>query len=175
MRSSTIPAILAATALGPACDPDCDDPTRLDGHYRVWSNVVTHTPDIEDLSEAYPADAVFYNGLSDWRLKYIPAQAAFEITLDQQAYLASFVQSDENCNAFALDFEGNYAAAGGSSHAFAWSGDLVYFGGHVAGTFHYEADWDVPASGDQEAADGHVTSDGELDARSAGDGADASR
>lgn len=155
-------AIVVLLPLAGACDQDCDNPQRLDGTYRVWSNVVTHTPEPEALDPEYPVEDIFYNGLSEWSLKYFPARAAFDLALGGSQYSASFVQDSSNCNAFELSFgaaeDTVFVTPDGTIHEFQWAGDLVYFGSHIGGTFSYEATWSNALSG----AQGHVTATGEL-------------
>jgi hypothetical protein len=148
--------LLALLTVG--CDPDCDNPSRLDGRHSVWSNVVEHTPVVTAIPSEYPVYDIFYNGHSEWRLRYVQNQRAFDLVLDDQAYQAAFLQDPDNCNAFSLSFEGVYVSPGGTQHDFSWQGDLVYFGSHMGGTFEYVSDWaDVGTS-----TAGHVWTVGEL-------------
>jgi hypothetical protein len=153
---TAVALVLAPLAVG--CDPDCDNPSRLDGRHSVWSNVVEHTPAAQAIPDEYPVYDIFYNGHSEWRLRYVQNQRAFDLVLDDQAYQASFRQDPDNCNAFSLSFEGVYVSSGGTQHDFRWDGDLVYFGTHMGGTFEYSSDWtDVGTS-----TAGHVWTVGEL-------------
>lgn len=127
--------------LATGCDPDCDNPSRLNGGHNVWSNVVEHTPPANAIPEEYPVSDVFYNGHSEWSLRYVQAQRSFDIEVDGQKYDASFRQDADNCNAFSMAFEGVFVSQSGTQHTFSWSGDLVYFGTHMGGTFEYEAAW----------------------------------
>lgn len=151
-----IAALLPFTNVG--CDPDCDNPNRLNGRHSVWSNVVEHTPLPDAIPDEYPVGDIFYNGHSEWQLRYVQTQRAFDLVLDDQQYHATFRQAPDNCNAFALGFEGVYVSPGGTQHEFEWKGDLVYFGTHMAGTFEYYSDWNDIATG----TGGHVWTTGEL-------------
>ena len=152
----SLPALAALSLLG--CDPDCDNPSRLNGLHNVWSNVVEHNPAPDAIPEEYPVSEIFYNGHSEWQLRYVQAQRSFDVDIDGQKYSADFAQDDDNCNAFTLDLAGTYISAGGTSHDFVWSGDMVYFGTHMGGTFAYESSWtDVNSS-----TSGHVRTRGEL-------------
>ncbi len=150
--------LVASAQLAAGCDPDCDNASRLDGLHNVWSNVVEHTPAAEAIPSEYPTSEVFYNGHSEWRLRYVQAQQTFDVEVDGQQYSASFQQDSDNCNAFLMAFDGVYVSDSGTQHRFGWSGDLVYFGTHMGGTFEYSADWtDVSTS-----TSGHVWTEGEL-------------
>ncbi len=152
-----------APLLAAGCDPDCDNPDRLDGLHDVWSNVVEHTPAPGAIPDSYPVDEIFYNGHSEWRLKYVQNQRAFDLELDGQRYTATYRKEDDNCNAFRLGFEGVYVSPSGTQHAFQWSGDLVYFGIHMGGTFEYVSDWtDITTD-----TAGHIWTVGELRSSSA--------
>ena len=157
-RSFLLVFALMAAPLAGGCDPDCDNPSRLDGRHSVWSNVVEHTPAADAIPGEYPVGDIFYNGHSEWRLRYVQNQRAFDLELDEQAYQAVFEQDDNNCNAFQLSFEGVYVSPGGTQHTFTWDGDLVYFGSHMGGTFEYASDWSDVAT----STSGHVWTVGEL-------------
>lgn len=146
--------VLVLAAQG--CDSDCDNPARLDGHYAVWSNVISHDP--EEMPEGYNVREIFYNGWSEWTLKYIPAQESYDLVLDGQNYTASYTANDDNCNHFGLDAKGTYATAGGSRHTFKWAGDLMYYGSHLGGTWTYTSTWENPDTGDS----GEVSARGEM-------------
>jgi hypothetical protein len=158
MRPRTLALLLPMLPLAAACDPDCDNPDRLDGRHSVWSNVVEHTPPAGSIPEEYPVGDIFYNGHSEWELRYVQNQRAFDLELDGQQFSAAFAQNKDNCNAFRLDFAGTYVSEGGTHHEFEWSGDLVYFGSHMGGTFEYISDWSDLAS----STAGHVYTTGEL-------------
>ena len=160
MRSSQIPIIVLGLAapLATGCDPDCDNPNRLDGLHNVWSNVVEHTPSPDAIPDEYPVGEVFYNGHSEWRLRYVQNQRAFDLELNDQQYNAQYRKDADNCNAFRLSFEGVYVTPGGAQHEFEWVGDLVYFGTHIGGTFEYISDWSDLGTGTA----GHVWTVGEL-------------
>ena len=153
-----VPLLLGCGLLFAGCDPDCDNPKRLDGAYAVFSNTIEHTPAADAIPDEYPIGDVFYNGHSSWDFRYIPSAAGFDLTIDGQLFSASFEPSDENCNAFAMGFSGTYVSQGGGTHDFTWLGDLVYFGSHLGGTFEYSAAWSDVASGTQ----GHVAATGEM-------------
>ncbi len=149
--------LLSLPLLG-GCDSDCDQPARIDGAYNVWSNVVDHTPAASALPAEYPVDEIFYNGRSEWQLKYVPASSSFDLVLDDQAYSADFRQDATRCNAFHLSFDGTYVSTRGAQHQFTWEGDLVYFGTHIGGTWGYSSDWTDPATSTQ----GHIVAVGEM-------------
>jgi hypothetical protein len=148
-----------------ACDPDCGDPSRLDGLHRVWSNVVEHSPAVDALPEEYPAGEVFYNGYSEWRLRFVASQRAYDLEVDGQKYSATYLADPENCNAFGLAFGGVFVTPSGTQHDFGWDGELVYFGNHLGGTWDYTSDWSDLATG----ASGNVEAQGELHSTTAGD------
>ena len=160
MKTASKLALFLSCGLGATlggCDADCENPKRIDGHYAVWSNVVTHTP--ADPPEDYPADEIFYNGWSEWSLNYVPAHSNFDLDLDAQQYTAAFISSDNSCNRFNLEFSGTYiSATAGVRHDFSWAGDLMYLGSHLNGTFNYTATWQDPETG----ASGSVDTSGEL-------------
>ena len=160
MRSS-VPSILSlglAVSLATGCDPDCDNPDRLDGLHNVWSNVVEHTPLPGAIPDSYPVEEIFYNGHSEWRLRYVQNQRAFDLELDGQQYTATVSKDPDNCNAFDMAFNGVYVSPSGTQHQFDWNGQLVYFGIHLGGTFVYESDWTDVGTG----TGGHVWTRGEL-------------
>ena len=156
--------LLALPALC-GCDPDCGEPSRLDGLHRVWSNVVEHDPPVDSVPAEYPAEEVFYNGYSEWRLRYVASQRSFDLEVDGQKFSAAFSDDPENCNAFGLAFSGVYVTSSGTQHGFLWEGDLLYFGNHLGGTWSYRSDWDDAATDTA----GHVEADGELHSTTAGD------
>ncbi len=158
MRSYLHPLVALAPVLALGCDPDCDNPNRLDGLHNVWANVVEHTPSPGAIPEEYPVDEIFYNGHSEWRLRYVQNQRAFDLELDGQQYRADYRKNPDNCNAFDLAFEGVYVSPSGAQHSFEWKGDLVYFGTHMGGTFEYISDWSDIAT----STAGHVWTVGEL-------------
>jgi hypothetical protein len=148
-----------------ACDPGCGEPSRLDGLHRVWSNVVEHSPPVDSVPDEYPAGEVFYNGESEWRLRFVASQRAFDLEVDGQKYSATYQADPKNCSAFRLEFGGVFVGRSGSQHDFTWDGDLVYFGNHLGGTWTYRSDWSDPGSG----ASGSVEARGELHSTTASD------
>jgi hypothetical protein len=120
--------------------------------------VVEHTPAPDAIPDEYPASDIFYNGHSEWLLRYVQNQRSFDLELDGQQYSAKFQQAADNCNAFTLSFDGVYVSPGGTQHQFEWNGDLVYFGSHMGGTFEYYSDWNDVGTGTA----GHVWTVGEL-------------
>ncbi|MFH1469833.1 MAG: hypothetical protein ABIO70_35950 [Pseudomonadota bacterium] len=164
MRLFRAPPLFMLPALC-ACDPDCGDPSRMDGRHRVWSNVVEHSPPVDSVPEEYPATEIFYNGYSEWHMRYVASQHAFDLGVDDQKYSATYTRDPENCNAFQLAFGGVFVTASGARHDFSWAGDLVYFGNHLGGTWEYTSDWSDPAT----SGSGYVQASGELRATSADD------
>lgn len=154
VHTKTLPILLALGGMASACDADCENPKRLDGSYVVWSFVSDHS----SMSDDYPSYEVFYNGWSEWTLTYVPSQKTFNLELDEQPYTAGYQSSDNSCNRFSLSFEGRYVAESGSEHDFAWSGDLIYLGQKLGGTWTYESSWSDPSTG----ANGTVNTKGQL-------------
>ena len=138
---------LALLFLG--CDPECDDTARINGDYIVnsHSSVTSNQVTGENL-ENYPYDDIFVNGWSNWTLEFVPGRQAFQVTLDDQAFEAAYTQDPDNCNAFGLEMSGTYITDEGTTHDFSWSGDLVYLGVKLRGTFTYTDAWSDPASGE---------------------------
>ena len=125
------------------CDPDCDDANRIDGDYLVFSNLTVESADIEGQNlENYPYDGIFFNGASEWQLKYNPGKQTFQVLLDGQAFEARYTPDPDNCNAFTLEMAGVYTTEQNTAHTFQWTGDLVYLGVKLRGTFTYEDTWD---------------------------------
>ncbi len=159
MRAAYIFSVLIALALPglSGCDSDCERPSRLDGKYAVWSNVITHDPEV--IPDDYPSREIFYNGWSSWDLRYISAQSSFELAVDDQpTYAGAYQSSDNNCNSFTLSFEGIYVDDTGCMHDFTWTGELSYYGSHLAGTWDYSSDWNDPITG----GNGQVQAHGQL-------------
>ena len=132
-----------------ACDPECDDTSRINGKYAVNSHVSVPSDQITGSNlDNYPYGGVFFNGWSSWELQYVPGRQAFQVVLDDQAYEADYSQDPSNCNAFTLTMEGTYASDQGTLHTFKWSGDLVYLGVKLRGVYSYEDTWNDPSTGE---------------------------
>ena len=131
------------------CDPDCDDTDRIDGEYVVNSHVSVESAEITGQNlEAYPYEDVFFNGWSTWTLEYNPGKQTFQVLLDGQPYEAAYTQDPDNCNAFTLTMQGVYTGEGGITHTFSWTGELVYLGVKLRGTFTYSDTWEDALSGE---------------------------
>jgi hypothetical protein len=150
----TMPQVLFAQG----CASDCDSPTRLDGPYVVWSNAIVHDP--ATIPEGYPSTEVFYNGFSEWVLSFAPARSAFDVVIDDQAFLADFTSDDTSCDAFHLRFSGLYTSAVSEMTSdFSWEGTLSALGSHLGGAFTYRAAWQNPSVS---GASGSVEVEGEM-------------
>ena len=162
-------AALAATA---GCDADCDDPSRIDGTYNVFSSVAASDQITGENVEFYPLEDAFFNGWSRWELKYIPSNDTFQLSLDDQPFSATYSESAENCNTFTLDFQGTYTTEV-TSHDFVWSGELTYMGTHLGGTWSYQDAWSGTVGDDGENVNGSINVPaGELNANIAGSPSD---
>ncbi|MDP6932219.1 MAG: hypothetical protein QGG40_04845 [Myxococcota bacterium] len=134
-----LPLTLSPLILLLGCDPDCETPARINGEYAVLSTISAVSASTTGTD--YPFDAVFFNGWSEWELKYIPSQKGFQIYIDDQPFSASFEQSAENCNNFTMSIEGDYTSSEGNIHSFGWDANLTYFGTHLGGIFTYSDTW----------------------------------
>jgi hypothetical protein len=134
---------LSAAALAPGCDADCRDQKRMDGTWEVWSNVSGSADEVTgDNVEAYPFDSVgLINGWSTWTLTYVPSNSTFQMEIDGQPFTGSYTESADNCNAFGLAFTGTYDTDVDTAHTLSWTGELVYMGDHLGGTWSYEDSW----------------------------------
>jgi len=137
------------TLLLAGCDPECEDNSRIDGEYVVNSHVSVPSNQLtgENLDN-YPYDGIFVNGWSAWTMQYVPNRKSFQVNLDGQSFEADYAQDPDNCNAFVLTMEGTYTTDQGTTHSFLWTGDLVYMGVKLRGTFAYDDTWTDPATGD---------------------------
>lgn len=152
--TSPLPTLVGALVLplgATGCNPECDPASRLDGRYAAWSHSAGDVSTISGKNlDDYPYTAVFFNGWSEWSLAYIAAQRAFELSIDEQPYIANYTEvPGGSCNDFVLDFGGTYVSERGTTHDFEWQGELLYFGTHIGGTFGYSDTWRDPATDDE--------------------------
>ncbi len=175
MPSTARLAAVALFALGAvACDADCDSPERLDGNWIVWSNVTATADQMSGTNvEDYPLTDVFFNGWSEWNLKYLPSKSAFQLSVDGQPYEASYTEAAESCNSFAMGFGGTYTTDT-TDHVFEWTGDLSYQGSHIGGTWSYSDEW-TGSDSDGGTIEGSITvPSGDLNANVPGSATDFS-
>lgn len=139
--------LVAVVATG--CDPDCADPSRIDG---LWSMSANSSTDAASLTVAQGAESIddvallwgiLPNGESTWDLKYIPANQSYTLIVGDQSYRATQEADADNCNRMKLRFSGDWASDYGAAHQFDWRGDLTWSGDEIGGTFTYEDTWTV--------------------------------
>lgn len=147
-----LPLLLALIA---GCDSDCEDASRLNGEYAMWHSVLNANQEGgATMDEAYPSYEVFVNGWSRWDLTWSASGGTFAAAISDVAELQSggeattpvtydgtLTSRDDNCNAFDLALTGQFEAASGTTHDFAYTAELVYYGDDVAGHFTYEDTW----------------------------------
>ena len=133
--------VLAAAAAG--CDADCRNNKRMDGTYAVWATVTSGAEEITgDNVEEYPFDEIgLINGWSTWQMTFVPSNSSFQMEIDGQPFTGAVTTSADNCNAFNLVFSGAYDTDAGTTHTLSWTGDLVYMGDHLGGTWSYQDSW----------------------------------
>ena len=137
--------VVAPLALG--CDPDCNNPSRLDGRWAVTENagdeeaLVTGFQEDEPQARNELLASIFANGESAWELTYVPNRSSFTLRVNDQPYEASYTEGDGSCNAFSLDFSGIYTSTIGGQHDFTWTGELVWSGDELNGVYSYEDSW----------------------------------
>jgi len=136
-------ALVAAMVGG--CDSDCGNPGKIDGTYAVWSTVTGDAYTFEglddDTARTEVMNAAFVNGWSLWDFKYVPSKDDYTLEIDGQPYTANYQGASDNCNAFGFEFSGLYDSAADVVHTFEWSGNLVYMGAHMSGTYTYSDTW----------------------------------
>jgi len=141
-----LPALGFLSILG-GCDADCDDPTRLESRYSVFSNVtddswtLTGMEGADDAERRALLESLFVNGWSEWIFEYVPGDGSFQVYIDGHPYPAEYQQSADNCNAFSLGISGTYTTEIDTAHDFIWNGSMAYFGSHLGGSFIYRDDW----------------------------------
>jgi hypothetical protein len=130
------------------CDADCDNPSRIDGEYAMWSNITSSESEVSgDNTDDFPLEEVFINGWSEWDLKYIPSQGAVQLDINGQPFDATYQQEIENCNQFSMSISGDYTTEVNSIHSFEWNGDMRYMGTHLSGTWNYSDSWSNNSDG----------------------------
>lgn len=141
-------SLLASALLLPACDADCADGTRVNGTYRVESNVsdddwvVTGWEDGPMTDESDHLMGLFVNGSATWDLRQLSASDALRVTIDGQAFEAALSTAEDNCNRLELEMEGSWAnPQNGSTHQFLWIADLLWTGDALSGSWSYEDQW----------------------------------
>ena len=145
--------LLALPFLG-ACNSECGDPTRVNGTWAVFHQVVNIPVDDEASVDAgYPSYEMFVNGWSRWDLTW---SAAGNVTLaitdaaeaqgtygegGKQSFLGTMNAAEGNCNTMQLAFAGDFVTASATTHAFDYLADLTFTGDQLSGTFAYTDTW----------------------------------
>ena len=138
-------ALLLSVFAG-GCNPDCQDPGRINGEYAVFSNATseawTSTSTLTDLEDQSALlGGLFANGDSAWTLQYVPSSSSYAVIIDDQRFVGEPTSSEGSCNLVQLDLGGVYTSAVGSVHTFTWSGELLWSGERLDGTFSYADTW----------------------------------
>lgn len=164
VRSLVVFACLAPVFLGVGCSSECGEPQKLNGRYAVWSNALQHDP--EAVPGDYPSYEMFYNGWSEWNLQYEAGSGKIQAIVNGQEFSAEYAEASDNCNRVTLSMKGTYNALFDYKYddvadapdqgcidartsvesIFEWTGDLVYTGDQLAGTWTYAASWSNPVT-----------------------------
>ncbi len=152
MFRTILPVSLVAI-LATGCDSDCADASRANGTYAMWHSVTNvGQGGTATVSENYPSYLVFVNGWSKWKIKASTTSGSLNTDITDvadtqgdyneadpitQPFSGSVTASDDNCNAFAVHFEGDFDTTASTTHTFVYDADLVFSGEHVSGTFTY--------------------------------------
>lgn len=163
-------ALLVAFLAG--CDADCEDASRINGEYAMWHSVLNANQEGgATMDEAYPSYEVFINGWSRWNLTWSASggTVSAEITdvpelqsggegasSTPETFSGTLTSADDNCNVFNLDLSGDFTTASGSTHAFTYTAEMVFYGDNMSGTFAYDDTWSKPGE------DGAAPTSGQL-------------
>jgi hypothetical protein len=140
------PGIALAGLLAMGCNPDCDDPGRVNGAYTVFSNAASEDWAATGLPPEPPDQAallggILANGEGEWALQYTPNAAAYAVEIEGQRFLAEVAEAEEGCNLLVLEMSGVWTSEVGSVHTFTWSGELLWSGERLDGTTTYADTW----------------------------------
>ncbi|GDX82038.1 hypothetical protein LBMAG42_38490 [Deltaproteobacteria bacterium] len=155
--------MLLLALLLPGCDADCDDPTRINGSYAAFHDILNMGAP-EDAGKAAAGDAgtaegyddvsyaVFANGWSRWDLTWAASTGKLKITafdskermgdpglVNGQSFTWSgdLVEHPDNCNNFDLAVRGELVTSMGTTHNFKYDATLAWQGSGLAGTYTY--------------------------------------
>ncbi len=141
-------SLIFAVLVLPGCDADCADGNRLNGTYRVESNVsaddwgVTGWEDGPMIAETEHLMGLFANGTSTWELRNLPASGGLLVTIDGQGFEAALTAAEDNCNRLGVEMEGAWTnPENGALHDFVWLADLLWSGDALSGSWSYEDQW----------------------------------
>ncbi len=147
-----------------ACDADCGKPTRVNGTYAVFHDVLNMSSSATEKANATVEgyDDVSYsalvNGWWRWDLTYEASADSVNITaidvrermgdpalVDGQSvtWKGGFVQHDDNCNAFDLSLQGTWTSSSDTIHSFKYEAGVVWSGDGFAGTYTYSDTYTV--------------------------------
>ena len=140
--------LLPAVLFLPGCDADCADSTRLNGTYRLESNVsaddweVSGWEDGPMIDETEHLMGLFVNGTSTWEVRELPSSGNLLLTIDGQGFEAAMSTAEDNCNRLDLEMEGSWNnPENGALHQFVWMADLLWSGDALSGSWSYEDQW----------------------------------
>ncbi len=159
-----------------ACDADCNKPTRVNGTYAVFHDVLNMSS--ESTAKAANAtvegyDDVSYsalvNGWWRWDLTYEAASDSVNITaidvrermgdpaaVDGQSvtWTGSFTAHEDNCNAFDMKLNGTWTSSQDTIHSFKYDSVVTWSGDGFAGEYTYSDTYTV---GDGVESEGGIT------------------
>lgn len=154
-----LPGFLTVIGWSTGCGQRCPEVSRLDGGWAVFSD--TDPANVSGSNSGrFPWEDVFVGGWSEWDLSYLPSRVEFQLEIDGQPFVGTYVGDEADCESFTLSFDGRYLGDGGSTHDFTWTGALTSAGVHLDGTFDFTDTWADPladASGDLSVAGGIFT------------------
>lgn len=138
--------LVLASLFAMGCNPDCDDPGRVNGAYTVFSNAASEDWTASGLPPELPDQAallggILANGEGEWALQYTPNAAAYAVEIEGQRFLAEVGESEAGCNLLALEMSGVWTSEVGSVHTFTWSGELLWSDERLDGTYAYADTW----------------------------------
>jgi|GEM_PF-3380241 len=134
------------------CGSDCDDTTRLDGEWEVYSRVSSEAWqvsgfDTASTNETVAAEAaldqadllrqLFVNGTTAWTLTRQGETDTYALRVNGQEFEARMVPKKGACNALDLDFAGTWSGSEGSTHNFKFEGQLTFLGDEITGDWKY--------------------------------------
>lgn len=142
-----VPGVLTVLVLGAGCGGErCPEISRLDGGWAIYLEVDPASASGNN-SGNFPWEDMFVGGWSEWDLEYLPSREEFQLEVDGQPFVASYVPDAVDCETFTLAFDGRYLGEQGSTHDFTFTSTLTQAGVHMDGSFALDDAWEDSAEG----------------------------